>query len=452
MSERDAAERRPFYRSSTFFIFVALVLGVVLGGFLPQNEHREAYNFLRFLSRAFIALIKGLIAPLVFSTIVVGIAQAGDIKAVGRIGAKALVYFEVVTTLALVIGLFVANTLKPGAGLPLDLGATAASGSSKLAKSGWDIALSGFPSNLVKHAADADILPLVVFATLFGVGVTRVGHAGKPVLDFFDGVARAMFKYTDMVTRLTPIGVFGAMGFNVSHMASGHEVDGVRIEGWPAVAYLVGRYATLVGSLYLALVLLFVLVFVPIMLAMRIGVARFVGAIRVPLITAFSTTSSEAALPRLLEDVVEFGVPRRVAGLVIPAGYSFNLDGSTLYLALASLSIAQAAHIDLGVTTQVAMMFTFALASKGVAGVPRATLVIIAAGCEAFSLPGEAGMAMLLAVDELMDMPRTAINVFGNGLASVVMAKWERVFGAEEAQSQRMPTVQTAHQPSPPGA
>jgi len=283
--------------------------------------------------------------------------------------------------------------------------------------------------------------------------VMRIGDAGKPVLGFFEGVARAMFQYTDMVMRLTPIGVFGAMGYNVSHMASGQEVGGAHLEGWPAVSYLVGRYATLVGSLYLALALMFALVFVPIMLALRIGVVRFVSAIRDPLITAFSTTSSEAALPRLLEDVVAFGVPRRVAGLVIPAGYSFNLDGSTLYLAMASLSIAQAAKIDLRVATQVAMLFTFALASKGVAGVPRATLVIIAASCDAFGLPGEAGMAMLLAVDELMDMPRTAINVFGNGLASVVMAKWERVFGTEEAiQPQGVSTVHAPHQPSAPGA
>jgi Na+/H+-dicarboxylate symporter len=272
-----------------------------------------------------------------------------------------------------------------------------------------------------------------VFATLFGIAVTRIGDAGKPVHAFFDGVARAMFKYTDMVMRLTPIGVFGAMGYNVSHMASGHVVDGVRVEGWPAVTYLVGRYAGLVGSLYLALVLLFVVVFVPIMLAFGIGVWKFVKAIRVPLLTAFSTTSSEAALPRLFEDVVVFGVPRRVAGLVIPAGYSFNLDGSTLYLALASLAIAQAARVQLPVATQVAMMFTFALASKGIAGVPRATLIIVAGSCDAFGIPGEAGMAMLLAVDELMDMPRTAINVFGNGLASVVMAKWEGVFGTEDA-------------------
>jgi Na+/H+-dicarboxylate symporter len=443
--------RRPFWRSSTATIFAALVLGIVLGGFLPENDHPQAYAFLRFLSRAFIALIRGLIVPLVFSTIVVGIAQAGDVKAVGRIGIKALLYFELVTSLALVIGLFVANVLKPGVGLPLDLGAHP-TGAAKITKTGWEIALQAFPSNLVKHAAEGDILPIVVFATLFGIAVTRIGDAGKPVLAFFESAARAMFQYTDMVMRLTPIGVFGAMAYNVSHMASGQNVHDVYVEGWPAVIYLVSRYARLVGSLYLALLLLFLVVFVPIMLAFRIGIVRFVSAIRTPLVTAFSTTSSEAALPQLLEDVVAFGVPRRVAGLVIPAGYSFNLDGSTLYLVLAALSIAQAGSVDLPVATQVSMMFTFALASKGIAGVPRAVLLIVSASCDAFGLPGEAGMAMLLAVDELMDMPRTAINVFGNGLASVVMAKWEGVFGTEDAQSHSIPTVQAPHQPSAPGA
>jgi Na+/H+-dicarboxylate symporter len=235
--------------------------------------------------------------------------------------------------------------------------------------------------------------------------------------------------------RLTPLGVFGAMGYNVSHMASGRRVGDAFLAGWPAVHYLVGRYALLVGTLYLGLFIFFLLVFVPIMLVLRIGVVRFVGAIREPLLTAFSTASSEAALPRLLEDVVAFGVPRRVAGLVIPAGYSFNLDGSTLYLVLASLAIAQAAHVELSFATQVAMIFTFALTSKGVAGVPRATLVIVAASCDTFGLPGEAGLAMLLAVDELMDMPRTALNVMGNGLASVVIAKWERVFCSESGPS-----------------
>lgn len=415
----------PWYRNSTLYVFVGVLLGVVLGGFLPSDAYPGAYELFRFLSKAFIALIKGLIVPLLFSTIVVGIAQTGDLKSVGRIGGKALLYFEVVTTIALGIGLVIGNVLRPGDGLPLDL--TGHPPALAKPQSGWEVALHLFPSNLFEHAAKGDILPIVVFATLFGVSLTRVGPAGKNLLAVFETVAQTMFKYTDLVMRLTPLGVLGAMAYNVSHMAAGHEVNGVFVKGWTAVFALVKSYAVLVGSLYFALLVLFGLVFVPIMVVCGVRVRRFMRALREPAITAFSTASSEAALPRLLEEMVAFGVPRRVASFVIPTGYSFNLDGSTLYLVLASLTIAQAAKIEMSIAQQLAMVLTFMLTSKGVAGVPRATLVIIAATCQSFGLPGEAGVAMILAVDELMDMARTTINVVGNGLASAVIARWERV-------------------------
>ncbi len=418
-------------RSGTFWIFVGLVLGILVGGSFPQDQHPTAYEAFRFCSRAFIALIKGLIVPLLFSTIVVGIAQTGDLKAVGRMGGKALLYFEVVTTLALFIGLAVVNVLRPGDGLPLDLGAHGAAPVLH-ARSGWEIALHLFPSNLVQHAAEGDVLPVVVFATLFGISVTRVGERGEVVLRFFEAVAQVMFKYTDLVMRLTPIGVFGAMAYNVSHMAAGQLSGGVLVKGWPAVRILVGRYAILVGSLYLALALLVVLVFLPVCRIVGVRFFSYLKMVRDPALTAFSTATSEAALPGLLEGVVRFGVPRRVASFVIPAGYSFNLDGSTLYLVLASVTIAQAAKIELSIGQQLIMVFTFMLTSKGVAGVPRATLVIIAGTCASFGLPGEAGIAMLLAVDELMDMARTTVNVLGNGLASIVIARWEGVLGAPD--------------------
>jgi Na+/H+-dicarboxylate symporter len=430
--------KRPWYRSSTFFIALGLVLGVVLGGFFPQDAHPVAYDLFRFLSRAFIALIKGLIVPLLFSTIVVGVAQTGDMKAIGRMGGKALLYFEIVTTIALFIGLGVANWLRPGEGLPIDLSVTTSGVTPAQVQTGWELALHLFPSNVALHASQGDLLPIVVFAVLFGVSLTRVGERGRVVLTFFEAVAQVMFKYTDMVMRLTPLGVFGAMAYNVSHMAAGHCVSGGAVEacaegdvlrGWPAVVYLVGRYAKLVGALYLALIVLFVFVFVPVMLMVRIKPLEYLRAIREPALTAFTTASSEAALPRLLEDVVRFGVPRRVASFVIPAGYSFNLDGSTLYLVLASVTIAQAAGIEQSLTDQLVMLVAFMLTSKGVAGVPRATLVIIAGTCASFGLPGEAGVAMLLAVDEVMDMARTCINVIGNGLASIVIARWEGVLG-----------------------
>ena len=421
---------RPWYRSSTLWIFAGLCLGVVLGGFLPRDQHPLAYETFRFMSKAFISLIKGLIVPLLLSTIIVGIAQTGDIKAVGRMGGKALLYFEVVTTLALFIGLAIANWLKPGANLPMDLSAHTAVAAVH-AKSGWEIGLHLFPSNLIQHAAEGDILPVVIFASLFGIALTRVGERGKPVLAFFDGVAQTMFRYTDMVMTLTPLGVFGAMAYNVSAMAAGHAVNGSVLKGWDAVFHLLKQYSLLVGSLYFALAALFVLVFVPVAWLAGIHVLGFIRAIKDPALTAFSTASSEAALPKLLEEVVRFGVPRRVASFVIPTGYSFNLDGSTLYLVLASLTIAQAAGIPMSLGHQLLMVFTFMLTSKGVAGVPRATLVIIAGTCGSFGLPGEAGIAMLLAVDEIMDMARTTVNVVGNGLASVVIAKWEGVFGTD---------------------
>lgn len=424
------AKRRPWYRSGTTLVIFGLILGVVLGGFFPRDEYPQAYELFHFLSKAFIALIKGLIVPLLMSTIIVGIAQTGDIKSVGRMGGKALLYFEIVTTVALFLGLAIANFIRPGDGLPLEASATAGVGDAK-PMGLWDILLHLFPSNVIEHAAKGDILPVVVFSALFGIALTRVGERGRPVLLFFDTVAQVMFKYTDLVMRLTPLGVFGAMAYNVSNMAAGHEVGGEILHGWPAVFYLLGRYAKLVGSLYLALVLLFTCVFVPILWLVRVKVRRFMSAVREPAITAFSTASSEAALPSLLERLVEFGVPRRVASFVVPTGYSFNLDGSTLYLVLASLTIAQAAKVDLSLSQQLVMALTFMLTSKGVAGVPRATLVIIAGTCGSFGLPGEAGVAMILAVDEIMDMARTTINVVGNGLASVVIARWEGVLGEE---------------------
>ena len=284
-------QARPFYRSSTFYVFVGLLLGIVFGGFLPSNAHPTAYNLFRFCSKAFIALIKGLIVPLLFSTIVVGVAQTGDIKAVGRIGGKALLYFEVVTTLALAIGLAFANWVRPGAGLPLH-----ADSAVELAKplSGWEIALHLFPSNLIEHAAKGDILPVVVFATLFGISLARLGERGRPLLGFFELTAETMFKYTDMVMKLTPLGVFGAMAYNVSSMAAGHTIDGVQVAGWPAVFSLLRNYALLVASLYGALLVLFVCVFVPVMWLCRIRVLQFLSAIREPAKDAVETETFAA--------------------------------------------------------------------------------------------------------------------------------------------------------------
>ena len=404
-----ASRKRPAYLSSTALIFYALVLGVAAGALLPAERFPAAYETFRFLSKAFISLIKMLIVPLIFSTIVVGIGKTGDVKAVGRMGLKAIVYFEIATTIALGIGLAIAHIVRPGDGL-------------KLPPSGEQLArpqtfvetlLHLFPSNVVDAMAKQDILQVVVFATLIGIAAAHVKAKSEGFLKFFDSTVAVLFQLTDYVMALTPIGVFGAMAGSVSH----HGLN------------VLASYAKLVGSLYAALVLFALLVLVPALLLARAKLKAFFRAVREPFLLAFSTASSEAALPRALEKMVEFGVPKSVAGFVIPAGYSFNLDGSTLYISLASLTIAQAAGIHMSFSQEILMMLTFLLTSKGVAGVPRASLVIIAAGCAAFNLPGEAGVAMILAVDELMDMARTSVNVMGNCVASVVVARWEGELG-----------------------
>lgn len=399
--------RRPKWLSSTALIFYALILGVLLGALLPAETHPKAYETFRFLSKAFISLIKMLIVPLIFSTIVVGIGKTGDIKAVGRMGLKAIVYFEIATTLALGLGLLIAHVVRPGEGLRLP------PTGEKLAKplTLVETLLHLFPSNVVDAMARQDILQVVVFATLLGIAAAHVKDKAGPFLRFFDSFVPVIFQLTDYVMALTPLGVFGAMAGSVSH----HGLS------------VLGSYAKLVGSLYGALILFTALVLIPALLIVRAPLGEFFRKIREPFLLAFSTASSEAALPRALEKMVEFGVPKSVAGFVIPAGYSFNLDGSTLYISLATLTIAQAAGVKMSFETELIMMVTFLLTSKGVAGVPRAALVVIAAGCAAFNLPGEAGVAMILAVDELMDMARTSINVMGNCVASVVVARWEGV-------------------------
>ncbi len=407
----------------TRLIFIGLVAGVVLGGFLPQDAHPWAYELFRFLSRAFLRLVKSVVAPIVFATLVSGMVQAKSGGGLGRLGARSIVYFEVVTTVALFLGLGIAHFVAPGEGLPLDVAATGPVKASA-ARGGWDILLHAFPENALRHAAEGDVLPLVVFATLFALALRRAGEHGASVARFTEGLAQVMFRYTEIIMAFTPLGVFGAMASNVSHMAASH---GGNAGGWGAVVHLLGRYATLASSLYGALFIFIVGVLLPILVVARVPLGRFFRAIRDPVLTAYSTASSEAALPKLLDALVRFGVPRPIVGFVLPAGYSFNLDGSTLYLALASLTIAQAAGVHMTFAEELAMMGTFILASKGVAGVPRATLVIIASTCDGFRLPGEAGVAMLLAVDELMDMARSAANVIGNATATVVVARWEGV-------------------------
>src|SRR5437763_1669299 len=423
--------RRPWYRLSlTTQIMIGLVVGALIGWLQPDWG-----NKVYFLRDIFINLIKSIIAPLVFSTIVVGIAGAGALKKVGRMGVKALVYFEIVTTAALFIGLAVVNFMKPGVGVTLAAANTDVIKTIGQAhpKTLVETIVHAFPSSVIDAMVRGDVLQIVAFSVLFALAVSAVGEKGKPIVRAMESLAQIMFKFTNYVMMFAPIGVGAAMAHTIGTQG-------------PGVLVNLGK---LILSLYVALIIFVVVVFgIAIWLA-RIPIRQFLRAIREPAALAFATTSSESALPKAMESMERFGVPPSIVGFVMPTGYSFNLTGSTLYLAMSSVFVAQAAettsgwHMSLG--AQVTMMLTLMLTSKGVAGVPRSSLVILLAALNSF-IPGGLGpfgVAVIFGVDELMDMGRTAVNVVGNCLATVVVARWEnefdekraRVFGtAQEAQ------------------
>ncbi len=401
-----AARRRGL--SLTQQIFLGLFLGILAGAFVEAYHPGWAIYFRPF-SQIFLRLIKMVIAPLIFSTLVAGIAGAGHFRIVGRMGLRALVYFEVVTTLALVIGLVAVNIVKPGVGVNLPLGhgpeITAAAQT-------WDqILLHVVPESVIDAMARGDVLQIVVFSVFFGIALGMIGEKGRPVIVWCEALAETMFKFTNMVMHYAPIGVGAAIAYTVGH-------------GGLGVLY---NLAWLVATLYASLAVLILAVFLPIALIFKVPVRKFIRAVREPAVIAFSTTSSEAALPRAMEVLERLGVPRRIVSFVLPLGYSFNLDGTTLYLSLAAVFVAQAAGVQLTVGHQITMLLTLMLTSKGVAGVPRASLVILAGTLASYGLPLE-GVTLILGVDELMDMARTMTNVIGNCLATVVIAKWEGEF------------------------
>jgi proton glutamate symport protein len=398
--------------SLTPWIFVAMVTGAELGFDAPAVAVQ-----LKVFSDIFLKLIKSIVAPLILATLVVGIAGHGDIKSVGRMGVKALVYFEVVTTLALGVGLLAINITKAGVGLVFPAAsATAAAAVTKPAPQHWnDVLLHMFPENIAKSVAEGQILQVAVFAILFAVALTSLSEEKRaPVYKVCESLAEVMFKFTNVVMYLAPLGVGAAMAYTVGSMGLGVLVN-------------LGK---LLLTLYGALVVFGVGVLLPAALLFRVPVVRFLKAVVEPATIAFATSTSEAALPAAMEQMEALGVPRRIVAFVIPAGYSFNLDGSTLYLAVASIFVAQAAGIHLGLGQQLVMMATLVLTSKGVAGVPRATLVVLLATAATFNLP-EAPIFVILGIDALMDMARTMVNVVGNCLASVVVAQWEGQFGSE---------------------
>jgi len=408
--------RRPWYRPSlTIQIMIGLVVGGVIGWLRPDWG-----NAVYFLRDIFINLIKSIIAPLVFSTIVVGIAGAGALRKVGRMGAKALIYFEIVTTAALFIGLAVVNFTKPGIGVTLAATDTNVIKTIEQShpKTLVETIVHAFPSSIVEAMVRGDVLQIVIFGVLFAIAVSAVGEKGKPIVRAMESLAQIMFKFTNYVMLFAPIGVGAAMAHTIGTQGLGVLVN-------------LGK---LIGSLYLALAIFILLVFGLVIWIARIPLRQFVRAVREPATLAFATTSSESALPKAMESMERFGVPAHIVGFVMPTGYSFNLDGSTLYLALASVFVAQAAettmgwHMDFG--QQIVMMLTLTLTSKGVAAVPRASLVILLATLNSF-LPsglGPIGVAIIFGVDELMDMGRTCVNVIGNCLATIVVARWEGEF------------------------
>ena len=388
----------------TTWIFVALVLGFAIGVFAPDVGH--AIKPFRAL---FLNGIKCVIAPLIFASIVTGIASAGSVSSLGRTGFRAIVYFEIATTLALGIGLLIVNVFRPGDGLSIEHHipeSVTAAAQAKLSFGGFIEHL--LPHNFAEAVVNADVLQIVLFSTLFGIAVMLAGPKGKPVLSFCEGLNAVMFKFTEIVMTMAPVGVGAALAGSVAE------------HGWRVIIPMM----KLVGSLYIALTIFLLIVLFPALKWAGVNVRTFFRELRPAATLAFATTSSESAYPAALESLEKMGVPNRIASFVLPLGYSFNLDGSTLYLAMASVFIAQASHIDLSLGTQITMMLTLMLSTKGVAAVPRASLVVLSGTLVAFGLPLE-GIALIIGVDEFMDMGRTAINLIGNCVATTVVSKWE---------------------------
>jgi proton glutamate symport protein len=457
--------------SLTTKIFIGLFLGILIGAVWPHFGVS-----LRPLSILFLNLIKSVIAPLIFSTLVIGIAGTGDIRQVGRIGLKSLVYFEIVTTFALFIGLGAVNLTKPGVGVSLagvtrpedkaviadraqklsaeataaaqrGDSATAAAKASEAAaeisrgltapdppakpQSFGEIIAHLSPASIIKAMAEGDVLQIVIFSVLFALAVTSIGEKAKAVIGWCEALADIMFRFTEFVMKFAPIGVGAAMANTVGHSGLG----------------VLKNLGMLVGTLYGALIVFLLLVLLPVALLARVPLRDFFNAVKEPATIAFATTSSESALPKAMENMERLGVPRRIVGFVLPTGYSFNLDGTTLYLSLASIFVAQAAGVHLSWTQQIIMLLTLMLTSKGVAGVPRASLVILLGTLASFNLPAE-GVIIILGVDELMDMARTCVNVIGNCLATVVVARWEGAFRSKEWQSEEAELEQVIGQPA----
>lgn len=391
-------------------IFIALILGVLFGYFFP-----ELGQSLKPVGDVFIRMIKMIVVPLIFSALVMGIAGTGDFKQVGRLGVKTLIWFEVATTLALVVGLVVVNVLQPGAGVSvgtLDAGAVNAAAGKSVDM--VQMLINIVPTNIVESMSHGSMLQIVFFSTFFGVAAAAAGPAGEPVIKLAGSVMEIMFKFTMYVMKLAPIGIFGTIAFTVGKFGLGMLIP----------------LAKLIFSLYFALIIFIALVLIGASLIVRVNFFHLMRAVKEPILLAFSTASSETALPMLIENLQKFGVPKHIVTFVLPTGYSFNLDGGTLYSSLAIVFVAQVYNIPLDLGHQVLILFTLMLATKGMAAVPGAVIITIAGTAASFGLPVE-GIALILGIDRILDMGRTATNVIGNTVATVVVARWEKVLPEE---------------------
>jgi Na+/H+-dicarboxylate symporter len=394
-------------KSLTIWILLAMVIGAEVGHDFPSVAVS-----LRVLSQVFLRLIRTIVAPLIFATLVVGIAGHPNLRQVGRMGVKTLIYFEVVTTLALIIGWGAITISRAGVGVSLTAPADAAAVPPAATRTWQDLILEIFPDNIAKSVVDAQMLQVVVFSVIFGISLALLSdEKRKPMLAFCDSLAETMFRFTRIVMLFAPIGVGAAIAYTVGRLGIG----------------VLTNLLQLIVTFYVAVFAFVGLVLLPVALIAKVPIRRFAKAVAEPVSIAFATTSSEAALPRAMLAMERIGVPRQIVAFVIPTGYSFNLDGSTLYLSLAAIFVAQAAGVRMSLGQQLVLLLTLMLSSKGVAGVPRSALVILLGTVSSFNLPVEP-VLVILGIDAVLDMLRTSLNVLGNCLATVVIAKWEGEF------------------------
>lgn len=410
--------KKKFRIPLAYQILVGLILGIIVGAIFYGNPHIETY--LQPLGTIFLNMIKMIVVPIIVSSLIVGVAGTGDLKQLGKLGGKTMIYFQIVSLVAIIVGLSAANIFKPGEGVDMsqltktDINSYVGTAESKSNETFMDVLVGIVPSNVIQSMANADMLAVIFFSVVFGLGVAAVGERGKPVLAFFQGTADAMFWVTNFIMKFAPIGVFGLIGVTVSKFGLSSLI--------PLGKLMILVYATMIF-------------FVVVVLG---GIAKMVGSsifaiikeLKEELILAYSTSSSESVLPKLMEKMEKFGSPKDIVAFVVPTGYSFNLDGSTLYQALAAIFIAQMYGIDLSIMEQVTLVLVLMITSNGIAGVPGVSFVVLLATLGTVGIPLE-GLAFIAGVDRLLDMGRTVVNVLGNALATVVMSKWEGRFGTE---------------------